>query len=45
VVGPLLVVDVQPVVRQGAQFSDRREEMRVEDLGAIASNKCSMYAF
>ena len=34
--GPLAVVDPQPGVGQRAQFGDRLEEMRVEDLGAIA---------
>jgi hypothetical protein len=36
-VGALAVVDPQPGVRQGPQFGDRLEEMRVEDLGPIAA--------
>ena len=35
--GPLAVVDPQPGVGQRPQLRDRLDEMRVEDLGAIAA--------
>ena len=41
-VGQLLVVDAQPLPRQGLQVGSRFEEMGVEDVRAIRAVKRSM---